>query len=240
MSIALKKNDFSPETQEVLQTANHNASRLTGLVDQLLDFEKADLKKIKLQLSSIHAEQTLDRLCNDFIPLLEQRGIILTRDHKLSETILRVDKDKFDKIIFNILSNAVKYTPKGGNIHISTFLSPRNFHIEIKDSGLGIPKEQHKHIFKRYFRAKNVVNSNEVGFGIGLMVTRELVKLHSGDIWFDSNVGEGTTFHIKFPITDMHHADVPIPENIAQPNNLLLANDDDVNLSKSGQKKPKI
>jgi signal transduction histidine kinase/DNA-binding response OmpR family regulator/ligand-binding sensor domain-containing protein len=204
LSIALKRNDLSDETQEVLKTASHNASRLTSLVDQLLDFEKAEFKNTKLQLSSIHAEETLDKLCNDFIPLLEQRGIILIRNYKNKETLLRVDKDKFDKIIFNILSNAVKYTPKGGSIHIKTGIQNHNFYIKIQDSGVGIPKEEHKHIFKRYFRAKNVTNSNEVGFGIGLMVTRELVKLHSGEIWFDSDTNQGTTFHITLPVINDH------------------------------------
>jgi signal transduction histidine kinase/DNA-binding response OmpR family regulator/ligand-binding sensor domain-containing protein len=204
LSIALKRNDLSAETKEVLKTASHNASRLTSLVDQLLDFEKADFKNTKLQLSSIHAEEILDRLCNDFIPLLEQRGIILTRKHKNTETLLRVDKSKFDKIIFQILSNAVKYTPKGGSIHIATAVKNDNFYIKVQDTGIGIPKEEQEHIFKRYFRAKNVTNSNEVGFGIGLMVTRELVKLHSGKIWFDSEANQGTTFHITLPITDNH------------------------------------
>jgi len=215
LSVALKKNDFSTETHDVLKTASHNASRLTALVDQLLDFEKADFKHTKLQLSSIHAEETLDKLCNDFIPLLEQRGIILTRNHQNKESLLRVDKDKFDKIIFHILSNAVKYTPKGGNIHLGTSLQNKNFHIKIQDTGVGIPKDEQVYIFKRYFRAKNVVNSNEVGFGIGLMVTRELVKLHSGKIWFNSDGNNGTTFHITLPVMEDHsinHVETPVVE----------------------------
>lgn len=207
LNIALKKNDFSENTQSILKTANHNASRLTSLIDQLLDFEKDDFKKIKLNRTSIHAEQTLDRICDDFIPLLEQRGIILTRNHQHQETLLRVDKDKFDKIIFNILSNAVKYTPKSGQIHITSSIINKNFQIDIRDSGVGIPSEQQKYIFKRYFRAKNVVNSNEVGFGIGLMVTRELVKLHQGEIWFESNLDQGTTFHVRFPMSEVEYQD---------------------------------
>ncbi|RYG20128.1 MAG: response regulator, partial [Chitinophagaceae bacterium] len=207
LNIALKKNDFSENTQSILKTANHNASRLTSLIDQLLDFEKDDFKKIKLNRTSIHAEQTLDKICDDFIPLLEQRGIILTRNHQHQETLLKVDKDKFDKIIFNILSNAVKYTPKGGQIHITTSLINKNFQIDIRDSGVGIPTEQQKYIFKRYFRAKNVINSNEVGFGIGLMVTRELVKLHQGEIWFESNQDQGTTFHVRFPMSEVEYKD---------------------------------
>lgn len=244
LSIALKRNDFSESTQSVLKTANHNASRLTSLIDQLLDFEKDDFKKIKLNRVSIHAEQILDKICDDFIPLLEQRGIILTRNHQHQETLLKVDKDKFDKIIFNILSNAVKYTPQGGQIHITSSLINKTFQIDIRDSGVGIPKEQQQYIFKRYFRAKNVINSNEIGFGIGLMVTRELVKLHHGDIWFDSNQDQGTTFHLRLPMSEIEYADqqpllVPqsnpvlvneIPEETAQQHKkpkILIAEDND-------------
>jgi len=238
LSIALKKNDFSTETQEILKTASHNTSRLNGLIDQLLDFEKADFKKIKLNMSSIQVEKTLDKICNDFIPLLEQRGIILTRNHKHTSSILRVDKDKFDKIIYNILSNAVKYTPKGGQIDVSTNVFNKYFHIAIRDSGLGIPKEQQKFIFKRYFRAKNVINSNEVGFGIGLMVTRELVKLHYGDIWFDSHLNHGTTFHVKFPIPDVQYVEEE-STNISLNIEAVLENTDDMAIT-SNIKKPKI
>jgi signal transduction histidine kinase/DNA-binding response OmpR family regulator/ligand-binding sensor domain-containing protein len=238
LSIALKRNDLSPETQDVLKTASHNASRLTALVDQLLDFEKADFKNTKLQLSSIHAEETLDMLCNDFIPLLEQRGIVLTRKHKNKETLLRVDKDKFDKIIFHILSNAVKYTSKGGSILLKTSLQHNSFYIKIQDTGVGIPKEEHEHIFKRYFRAKNVVNSNEVGFGIGLMVTRELVKLHSGKIWFDSDTNQGTTFHITLPVIDDHSA--PQLELPADNGNIKQSSDEPDADNKADAKLPKI
>jgi signal transduction histidine kinase/DNA-binding response OmpR family regulator/ligand-binding sensor domain-containing protein len=238
LSIALKKNDFSVETQGILKTASHNASRLNGLIDQLLDFEKADFKKIKLNISTIAVEKTLDKICNDFIPLLEQRGIILTRNHKHSSSILRVDKDKFDKIIFNILSNAVKYTPKGGQIDMSTNVFNKFYHIAIRDSGLGIPEEQHKLIFKRYFRAKNVINSNEVGFGIGLMVTRELVKLHNGDIWFDSHLNHGTTFHIKFPIPETQYIVEEQLENTPVDTISEISSEKPTNIS-SG-KKPKI
>ena len=238
LTIALKKNDFSSETQEILKTASHNASRLNGLIDQLLEFEKPDFKKIKMNISSIAVEKTLDKICNDFIPLLEQRGIILTRNHKHNSSVLRVDKDKFDKIIFNILSNAVKYTPKGGQIDMSTNVFNKFYHISIKDSGMGIPKEQQKLIFKRHFRAKNVINSNEVGFGIGLMVTRELIKLHHGDIWFDSHLNHGTTFHIKFPIPDVQYVvEEPLDPPIAQVNTEIYQEEQ---VKSQGQRKPRL
>jgi len=201
LKIAIKKKDFSDETLDVLRKANNNVNQLTKLVDQLLDFDRKDLKISELKLTYINIEETLDRICENFVPLMEQRGIIFTKNHQGKETILAVDIDKFDKILFNLLSNAVKYSREKGYIHLATYVINNMFQISITDSGIGIPKKQQKFVFKRYFRAKNVVDSNKTGFGIGLMISKELVNLHGGDIWFESNVNKGTTFYITFPMS---------------------------------------
>jgi signal transduction histidine kinase/DNA-binding response OmpR family regulator/ligand-binding sensor domain-containing protein len=200
LKIAIKKNDFSGETLDALNKANNNVSHLTKLVDQLLDFDKKDLKKSELKLSLVNVEQTLDKLCENFIPLLEQKGILLTKNHQGTETVLPLDLDKFDKIIFNLLSNSIKYTGEGGQIRLDTQIIGKKFQISIADNGIGIPEEQQKLIFKKYFRAKNVVQSNETGFGIGLMITKELVHLHGGEIGFESAVNHGTTFCVRLPM----------------------------------------
>ncbi len=204
LQLAMRKKDFSDETLEILRKANSNASRLTKLADQLLEFEARDFEKKNLHLSYITVERTLDAICEDFIPLMEQRGIVLARHYGGSETPLAVDPDKFDKIIFNLLSNAVKYSRKMGHITLTTRTKEDRLLISIADDGVGIPKEQQKQLFKRYFRADNVVNSTETGFGIGLMITRELVVLHGGEIWVESALNKGTSFHLSFP---MHAAD---------------------------------
>jgi len=200
LKIAIKKNDFSGETLDVLKKANNNVNQLTKLVDQLLDFDRKDLRTSQLKLTYINIEEALDRICENFIPLMEQRGIIFTKNHQGEETIVPVDTDKFDKILFNLLSNAVKYSKEKGYIHLATNVINNMFQISITDNGIGIPKKQQKFVFKRYFRAKNVADSHKTGFGIGLMISKELVNLHGGDIWFESNVNKGTTFYLTFPM----------------------------------------
>ena len=212
LKMAIKKKDFSPETLDFLNKANNNVSQLTKLIDQLLDFDKKDLEMYKLKLSYVNAEETLDRICENFIPLMEQRGILFSKSHHETETILPVDLDKFNKIVFNIISNAIKYTGEGKTIHLATEITGRKFQISIIDSGIGIPEEQQKHIFKKYFRAKNVANSNETGFGIGLAIAKELVNLHGGEIWFESVVGKGTTFYLRFPMSDDIHIEKYVEE----------------------------
>ena len=217
LKMAIKKKDFSSETLDFLNKANNNASQLTKLIDQLLDFDKKDLEMYKLKLSYINAEETLDQICENFIPLMEQRGILFSKGHHETETILPVDLDKFNKIVFNIISNAIKYTGEGKTIHLSTEITGRKFLISIIDTGIGIPEEQQKLIFKKYFRAKNVANSNETGFGIGLSIAKELVNLHGGEIWFESVVNHGTTFYLRFPMGD----DLHIGKNVEEHHKVL-------------------
>jgi signal transduction histidine kinase/DNA-binding response OmpR family regulator len=206
LKIAIKKKDFSNETMDILNKASNNVSQLTKLVDQLLDFDKKNPKEYELKRSLINVEETLDKICENFIPLMEQKGVILTKNYQETETVLALDIEKFDKIIFNLLSNAIKYTGEGGQIHLSTHIAGRKYQISITDNGIGIPEKQQKLIFKRYFRAKNVVDSNETGFGIGLMLTKELVNLHGGEIWFESAENRGTSFHIRFPMNAVQTA----------------------------------
>ena len=107
---------------------------------------------------------------------------------------LWMDKDKIDKIFDNLLSNAVKYTPVGGTISITIEQNDKKITVEVKDSGIGIPRKAQRYIFSNFYRAENAVNSKETGSGIGLLLTRRLMKLHKGNISFTSNEGEGSTF----------------------------------------------
>lgn len=239
LRIAIKKRDFSDETLDILKKANNNASRLTKLADQLLDFERKNLKKSDLKLSYIDVNQTLSNICEDFIPLMEQRGIVFTQNYQSIEEPVALDVEKFDKIIFNLLSNAIKYTHKAGQIAITTSVVNKKIQISIADNGIGIPKEQQKQLFKRYFRADNIVNSNATGFGIGLMITKELVTLHGGHIWCDSVLNKGTTFFITFPTVPIVHSIGGYGNAGKYDEQKILVSDTDSDPVK-GTRKPKI
>ena len=216
LHIAIGKNDAPENTKRLMETAHNNTQRLTRLITQLLDFEQADLKRIKLNAENVVVEEILNQLYKDFLPLTNKHGIRFNIHHDHHATILQLDKDKFDKIIYNLLSNAVKYSKRDGLIEMKTTISGSRFVITISDTGIGIPNEQQKLIFKRYFRAKNVVNSNEPGSGIGLMLTMALVKLHHGTLRFESKENQGTQFTLGFPLqNDPQPATSPttVPQN---------------------------
>lgn len=111
------------------------------------------------------------------------------------------DRDKVDHIVDNLLSNALKYTEKG-IIYITVRTTKKKWSIEVKDTGIGIPKEEQRNIFHEYYRAQNAMNFQETGSGIGLMITRRIVKQHHGDISFSSTEGKGTIFTVQIPVED--------------------------------------
>ena len=127
---------------------------------------------------------------------------------------LWMDKDKADKIFDNLFSNAVKYTSTGGEITIKAEQNDKKITIIVKDNGIGIPRKAQRYIFSNFYRAENAVNSKETGSGIGLLLTRRLMKLHKGHISFSSNEGEGSTFLLTFRKGNRHLARYIVPARI--------------------------
>lgn len=194
-----------------LQIMKKNIDRLTNMVNQLLDFQKSDLKKMKLQVERIDLMEHLKRIVSYFEPIKNEKGITTIFEIDQSNTYtVWVDLPKFEKIIFNILSNAYKYTPNQGRIEIVVKENNKSYAIEITDNGEGIPKDQQKHIFQNFYRASNAINSQETGSGVGLLLSKQLAELHHGQISFTSEFKKGSTFTVTLLKGDKHFA----PEEI--------------------------
>ncbi|GHT76026.1 hypothetical protein FACS189463_0270 [Bacteroidia bacterium] len=140
-----------------------------------------------------------DRL-QTFQALVNRKNIRLSAVFHIEALRVWFDEDKMDKIINNLLSNAVKYTPENGEIIISVSSDKNRWTMAVRDTGIGIPKNRQKEIFKPFYRAENAVNSTETGSGIGLSFTKNLVQLHQGDISFESIEGIGSVFTVHFPV----------------------------------------
>ncbi|TLX76421.1 response regulator [Labilibacter sediminis] len=185
-----------------LKIVKRNIDRLTNLVNQLLDFQKADLKKMDLQIKQYAFNQFIKERIDFFKPLAKEKEINIQFMSCQDEIQLWFDKDKMEKILYNLLSNAIKYNKNKGTIKIETKVDKKRCYFSISDTGEGIPKKQQKNIFQRYFRASNAINSTEVGSGLGLVLTKHLVELHHGEIHFKSIVDEGTTFSFYLPLSE--------------------------------------
>jgi ligand-binding sensor domain-containing protein/DNA-binding response OmpR family regulator/two-component sensor histidine kinase len=216
-----------------LELVKRNVDRLTNLVNQLLDFQKSDLKKMQLQVKAHDIVRFLKNKIDSFSPLAEEKNINVTFSSSKEEQELWFDKSKMEKILYNLLSNAFKYTPPNGKITVTLDTDQKYCSILVSDTGEGIPANQQKNIFQRYYRATNAINSQEVGSGVGLMLTKQLVELHKGKISFNSQFGKGSTFFVRFLLgrdffsddqcckdtADMNERIVPINEslNLEQP-----------------------
>ena len=190
-----------------LDIAIKNSERLEKLVNQLLQFEKASSRQVKLQVGKYRAEATIESIAKTFAPIVQKKNINFLVTLPDVTTWLWFDMDKFEKILYNLLDNAFKYTPENGEVEIKAKVDADSYIIEIRDSGIGILENQKSIIFRKYYRASNVVNSEIPGSGVGLLIVNELVKLHSGTVTFSSREGEGTTFVLAIPLGRKHFAE---------------------------------
>lgn len=190
-----------------LDIAIKNSERLEKLVNQLLQFEKASSRQVKLQVGKYRAEATIESIAKTFAPIVQKKNINFLVTLPEVTTWLWFDMDKFEKILYNLLDNAFKYTPENGEVEIKAKVDADSYIIEIRDSGIGILENQKSIIFRKYYRASNVVNSEIPGSGVGLLIVNELVKLHSGTVTFSSREGEGTTFVLAIPLGRKHFAE---------------------------------
>ena len=185
--------------KELLSVAIKNAEKLFMMISQLLDLQKTDLAAEKLNITQLDINSYMHEKITFFRMASVQKGVSLHLVIREDFPEIRFDKGKMDKIIDNLLSNAIKYTEKGA---VTVYLDycGDNWSVKIEDTGIGIPANEQKHLFKEFYRAENAINSNESGSGIGLVLTHRLIRLMQGTITFSSKEKEGSSFIVHFPL----------------------------------------
>ena len=187
-----------------LSLIHRNAKKLLELVNQLLDISKLESGNMKLQTSPVNIVSLLKALTLSFTSYAERKRITLKFNSTEDEIIVYVDKDKFQKIITNILSNAFKFTPEEGLVEVNVSRSDEYLDIKVSDTGIGIPGEKMSKIFNRFYQVDGSHTREQEGTGIGLSLTKELVELHKGKIEVESEEGKGTTVTVSFPLGKDH------------------------------------
>ncbi|MFW6327047.1 MAG: ATP-binding protein [Bacteroidota bacterium] len=214
---ALIKRTKEAEAKSQLTIVKRNANRLLKLVNQLLDMRKLETGNMKLSVSCGNVEEFMNDIFNTFKPLAESYGIDYQLNIECEESLHRkpwtgyFDPDILEKILFNLLSNAFKFTPQGGAVWLNVRFDEYYIQIEVTDTGTGIPENDLPHIFDRFFCNTH----NKTGTGIGLAFTKEITHLHKGTLRVKSNTGEhnhGTTFTLEIPISAEKFNDFEISE----------------------------
>lgn len=206
----------TPDVQKELGAIHRNAHRLLHLVNQLLDLSKLDAGRMALQVCPTDLVSQLKVLVYSFLSLAERKRITLLFDPHEDALIAYVDRDKIEKILTNLLSNAFKFTADGGEIVVSlgrrtdesrrqgpasiASSEPGWVEITIADTGIGISQDKLEKIFDRFYQVDGTLTREQSGSGIGLSLTRELVELHRGYIRVTSDEGKGSTFVVGLPL----------------------------------------
>ena len=211
----LMANETDAFRQKTYLTIYRNAERILQLINQLMDIRKIDKGQMSLLFRQTDMVGYLNELCDTFSQQVTQKKFDLQFHHEaLPELSVWIDTTNFDKIILNILSNAIKFTPEEGTINIclntgtdNSISTPLHHYVEIiiTDNGIGIDPKETERIFERFYQIRNNQNNSNVGTGIGLHLTRSLVELHYGNIHAESNPnGIGSRFIIRLPMGCEH------------------------------------
>lgn len=192
--------DVPGKQKEVLQTITKQAQALTRLVKRLLDISRFEASGGKIDVREVELQRFLTTLESSFSVLASQRDIAFSVNHgqDLPRTVYW-DEDRINEVLGNLVSNAFKFTPRGGTVALEVASRENKVTIAVRDTGAGISAEQLPHIFDKFFQADNQAHAATKGTGLGLAIAKEIVEAHGGQISVKSEVGVGTTFVVVLP-----------------------------------------
>ena len=195
--------DVSERTREELDVVWRNGLRLTKLVNALLDFSRIEAGRTQARYEPVDLAETTAELASVFRSAVERAGLALVVDCPSLDEPVYVDRDMWEKVVFNLLSNALKFT-HDGTISIGVRRDADDAVITVSDTGIGVAAEEIPRLFERFHRIENARGRSNEGSGIGLALVKELVALHGGSIDAESAEGSGTTFSIRLPLGTAH------------------------------------
>lgn len=202
MEYYLKNNSMENNPERFSKSINivkQNCYRFTKLINNIVDLSKMDSGFFKLNLSNENIVQLVENIVQSVTEYVARKGINIIFDTNTEECIIAVDSDKIERIILNLISNAVKFTNSGGNIIVNLLSKADSVEISVLDTGTGIEKKNLNNIFERFYQVDKSLSRNTEGSGIGLSLVKSIVELHGGKITADSWVGEGSVFKIELP-----------------------------------------
>jgi signal transduction histidine kinase len=202
MTELLMRCGLNEEQTEFAQSAHDSTNRMIKLINELLDVShietgrKFDVLKERTDIIAL-----LDTILCDLNENANKKNILVAKSKEtLPELMVDIDISKIRHVITNLIDNAIKYSKQDGSIKVSCARDKSEVVFFVKDNGIGIPQEQQKRLFEKFFRADNAVLSETDGTGLGLYIVKAIVEAHDGKVWFESVENKGTAFYFKLPI----------------------------------------
>ncbi|WP_406660719.1 response regulator [Methanolobus sp. ZRKC3] len=192
--------DISDMQKKFLGNISTSGNHLLSLINNVLDISKIEAGKMVLDYEVFKVEETITEVSQLIAPLADQKkhNVKFHRDQKLK--YIHADKIRFKQILFNLVSNAIKFTPDGGMIDISANMLGNKACFTVKDNGIGIDEENQSKLFQPFTQIDSATNRHYEGTGLGLSLVKRFLELHKGNIWFESAPGKGTTFTFELPL----------------------------------------
>lgn len=190
--------ELNPKQSEYVEDIRVASIRLLGMINEVLDISKIESHTVKLNYSEVDLNLLIVEVCNILKPLCDKKEVKIVQNIE-KDVIFRGDYIKIQQVIFNILGNAVKFSPVGEDVNISVKTIADTIIIKIKDKGAGIEKKYHKKIFNKFFQVPDASSNKQASTGLGLSIAQEFVKLHDGIVEVNSEPNKGAEFIIKLP-----------------------------------------
>lgn len=194
-------NPINEWQSDKMHQAYQSNERMISLINDLLNVSRLDSGKFELHPKSVDLSKLIDEVKSELVHFASAHNVEIISHLPSDLSPVTADSDKVREVILNLLTNAIKYNQPGHHeVIIAATVKDKMIEIAVQDQGIGIPKKGQAHIFEKFYRADNAVESQTEGSGLGLYIAREIIRLHGGDIWLTSEEGVGTTVYFNLPI----------------------------------------
>jgi signal transduction histidine kinase len=206
-----KTGEINENQKKFLSMADRNISRLTNILNDLLNLSRIESGKIDIKIEELDPRALIEFILSSLRPQADGKSAQLKIEIGKKLPSVYGDREKVEQILTNLVGNAIKFTPEGGEISVSAQPSPRGGNklaISVRDSGIGISEDQQEKIFEKFHQVEGSLHRSVSGTGLGLAITKGLVEAHHGEIWVESEIGKGSTFTFTLPISEGERRDL--------------------------------
>lgn len=194
--------DDPADTARSLTVINRESRRLEKTISEILSISEIEAGVHSLKKDDVKLGTVFEQLQTEYAPVAEEKQLELSFDLPPKFPILHADRDKLCLALHNLVGNAIKYTPDGGQVKVKVGIEDRELHVRVSDTGIGISPDDVDHVFDKFYRAKDKRLARITGSGLGLAIARQLIRRHEGDITVESELNQGSTFTLTLPVTE--------------------------------------